>query len=493
MDTGEPVVINDVYNDPILFAVQSTLSLIDIRSIMGFPVVFKDTLIGTLILRTSRREAPFNEREIKFCSVISHLAASPLKNAYLFEILHREKEQEREGRIAAELRSQESKELLETIMEASPVPICVFDKEGKVTDVNQAFLSLSGLDLAREKMLGFNLLENPGSRLLLDFYKKILDGEKPEMELDALPCGKEDSGTYIYQGAPLYDYEKELIGGMLTINDITERKKAEELISGQNKKLSSLNLDLEISSQKALQANKLKTEFLANVTHELRTPLTSIIGFSKLITAQDSLSGETKEFSRIINQQGGKLLEMVDDLLDLSKIEMQSLPFDFSEVTLNKVLREAILSQNSLIVKKKHRVTWNLEEQIPDLWLDSNKILRVFINIINNAIKFTPPGGEITVTTREKDGVVEGIIQDSGQGVRKEDQEIIFDRFRQLDGSSTRKYSGLGLGLDLAKHLVEKMNGNIRVESEPEKGSSFIVSFPVGQMPPDERNDEIDV
>lgn len=115
VETGKSVVINDVYTDPILFSVREILSLIDVKSIMAFPVSFKDTLIGTLILRTARREAPFNEREIRFCEVISHLAAAPLKNAYLFEILHMEKEKELEKRLAAEEESKVTGEMLEII------------------------------------------------------------------------------------------------------------------------------------------------------------------------------------------------------------------------------------------------------------------------------------------------------------------------------------------------------------------------------------------
>ncbi len=115
METGKALIINDVYNDPILFQVRQTLNLIDIKSIMAFPVAFKDSLIGTLILRTSRREEPFNQREVRFCEVISHLAAAPLKNAYLFEILHEEKEKERNGRLVAEGENKASRELLEMI------------------------------------------------------------------------------------------------------------------------------------------------------------------------------------------------------------------------------------------------------------------------------------------------------------------------------------------------------------------------------------------
>lgn len=358
METGEAVIINDVAADPILFQVRDILCMIDVRSIMAFPILFKNALIGTLILRTSRREAPFTEREIKFCGLLSSLAATPLKNAYLFEMIHLEKEKEREGRLAAEETSKVSREMLEII-----------------------------------------------------------------------------------------------------------------------------NKDLVIAKEKAEEGNRLKTEFLANMSHELRTPLTSIIGFSKLIEQQTAFSSEIKEFAEIINKQGGKLLAMINDLLDLSKLEMDTLAFQFSWVNLNSVIQEAVLSLEQQIAEKKHRVVERLGEGIPDLWLDRNQSVKIFSNLISNAVKFTPQEGEIVITTSAKDGVVEATVLDQGIGLKKEDQEIIFYRFRQLDGSPTRRHGGVGLGLDLVKRLVEKMEGKIRLESAPGQGSSFYISFPIFPFP----------
>jgi signal transduction histidine kinase len=259
------------------------------------------------------------------------------------------------------------------------------------------------------------------------------------------------------------------------------RLAAEETSKVSREMLEIINKDLVAAKEKAEEGNRLKTEFLANMSHELRTPLTSIIGFSKLIEQQTASSSEIKEFAEIINKQGGRLLAMINDLLDLSKLEMDTLAFQFSWVNLNSVIQEAVLSLEQQIGEKKHRVVERLEEGIPDLWLDRNQSVKIFSNLISNAVKFAPQEGEIVITTSAKEGVVEATVLDKGIGIKKEDQEIIFDRFRQLDGSPTRRHGGVGLGLDLVKRLVEKMEGKIRLESTPGQGSSFYISFPIAR------------
>ncbi len=262
--TGKPVVINDVYDDPILFSVREVLNLIDIKSIMAFPISFRDTLIGTMILRTSRREEPFNDREIRFCDVISHLAASPLKNAYLFDILHKEKENEKEKRLAAEEKSRTSKELFEMSIEVSPVPVCVFDKQGNITEINNSYLKEWAAGLARENVIGTNILQNAKNRCYLGFYKKILNGEKIRDECDSEPAANKKSKTHIFHGAPIFDAEKKIIGGMFITEDITAHIRTEKKMRKAYDDLTDKTYELErfhkITIGRELDMIKLKQE-----------------------------------------------------------------------------------------------------------------------------------------------------------------------------------------------------------------------------------------
>ena len=240
METGNQIIINDVQKEPVLSSVRDKLNLINIRSIMAFPVIFKDSIIGTLILRTSRREVPFTDREIKICTVVSNLAAAPLKNVYLFETLSQERKQERKARIEAEEKSETSLNLLKLVKESSPVPICVFEKNGNIIDLNSYYLKEFAPGLKRKKVIGTNILKHIRNIDFPDFYKRILNGEKPRKEFESEPSTGDGRRTYLFHGAPLINANNEIIGGLFIANDITERKRMEENLSASEERYRSL-------------------------------------------------------------------------------------------------------------------------------------------------------------------------------------------------------------------------------------------------------------
>jgi PAS domain S-box-containing protein len=210
-----------------------------------------------MILRTSRREDSFNEREIRFCDVISHLAAAPLKNAFLFDILHKEKEQEKEKRVLAEEKNRTSRELFEITTEASPVPICVFDKQGNITYVNGPYLKEWAPGLKRENVIETNILQSTKNNCYLDFYKKILSGEKIKDECDSEPAANGDVKTHIFHGVPIFDAEKKVIGGLFITDEITHHKQLEEDLKEKSKNLEKFQ---KVTVDRELDMIKLKKE-----------------------------------------------------------------------------------------------------------------------------------------------------------------------------------------------------------------------------------------
>mgnify|MGYP000950158659 CR=1 FL=1 len=241
--------------------------------------------------------------------------------------------------------------------------------------------------------------------------------------------------------------------------------------------------ELERRAQELAQANQIKGQFLATISHELRTPMNSIIGFSD--TLLSGLYGDLneKQASRIerIQRNGYSLLTLIDDLLDLSKIDAGRMALNVEQVNVTESIMAVAQSMESQATQQGLEMAFELEEDLPPVRADVQRLRQVITNLLSNAIKFTREGS-ITIRSKrvERNGApfVQIGIADTGIGIYPDDQAIIFDEFRQADGSSTRMFGGTGLGLAITKKLVEMMNGTIWVTSEPDKGSEFTFVLP---------------
>ncbi|MBI3582667.1 MAG: GAF domain-containing protein [Nitrospinae bacterium] len=244
------------------------------------------------------------------------------------------------------------------------------------------------------------------------------------------------------------------------------------------KKVEEKTAELKKKTKEAESANRLKTEFLATVSHELRTPMTSILGFTKLLFDMKDIPKEAMEFIKIIWSQGERLEQLIGDLLDVAQIESGRVGLEISEYNINLIIKEVVALFKPDIMEKGLDLILNLEEESSTAEIDQKRIAQVLWNLLNNAIKYTHRGGEITITSEEKGDEIHVAVSDTGIGIKKEDYEIIFDRFRQLDSSLTREFGGVGLGLSISKYFVEVHGGSIWVESEFGKGSTFTFSIP---------------
>lgn len=239
-------------------------------------------------------------------------------------------------------------------------------------------------------------------------------------------------------------------------------------------KLGKANQDLQ-------EANRLKSEFLANMSHELRTPLNSIIGFSELML--DRIPGELNtdqdQCLSDILESGQHLLSLINDILDIAKIESGKAELNLEFFNLPQLFGRIEHTVASLISQKNQLLEVSLDERIEEIYADGRKVKQILLNLVSNAIKFTPEGGTIRIEAQQKDNHYLIRVRDTGIGLKKDEFDIIFDEFRQADGSCTRQYEGTGLGLALAKRFVEMHNGKIWVESEMSKGSCFSFTLPV--------------
>jgi signal transduction histidine kinase/ActR/RegA family two-component response regulator len=258
----------------------------------------------------------------------------------------------------------------------------------------------------------------------------------------------------------------------------------ERKVRERTDELEILNQKLKESNAELIRANNLKSEFLANMSHELRTPLNAIIGFSELLMEQSThpLLGDQREYVVDILSSGRHLLELINDILDLSKIEAGKMRLCLDEIDLEEVVEEAMMTLKVEASRKEIRLEACLDGSLAGVVADRGKIKQILTNLLSNAVKFTPAGGRVELSALQKDGFLEVSVEDSGIGIRPEDQDRIFAAFIQVDGSYARKYQGTGLGLTLVKRFVEMHGGEISVHSAVGKGSVFTFRIPLAPL-----------
>ncbi len=231
-------------------------------------------------------------------------------------------------------------------------------------------------------------------------------------------------------------------------------------------------------------ANRHKSEFLANMSHELRTPLNAIIGFSEVLKERifGELNDKQAEYIDDIHTSGHHLLSLINDILDLSKIEAGRMDLELSDFDLRAALQSALTLVRERATRHGVALSLEMTDGIGVIVADERKVRQVVLNLLSNAVKFTPEGGQVALRARPADGAVEVSVADTGIGIATKDQAAVFEEFRQV-GDSALKHEGTGLGLALAKRFVELHGGTIRVESAPGKGTTFTFSIPKAPAP----------
>jgi PAS domain S-box-containing protein len=315
-------------------------------------------------------------------------------------------------------------------------------------------------------------------------------GTKPQAELDiAAESGRfEDEGWRVRKDGSKFwakvlitairDGEDKLVGFAKVTRDLTERRKAKQLEELEARQRS---LELEAENHRMQEANRLKSEFLANMSHELRTPLNAIIGFAELMHKGKvgKVSDDHREYLGDILNSSRHLLKIINDVLDLAKVESGKIELRPEPVEIGKVIAEVTDILRGLASSKRIRIETKVAPSISSAVLDPSKLKQVLYNYLSNALKFTPERGLVTIrVTPEAEDRIRLEIEDTGIGIRPEDTGRLFVEFQQLDAGMAKKYAGTGLGLALTKRIVEAQDGQVGVRSELGKGSTFWAVLP---------------
>lgn len=281
----------------------------------------------------------------------------------------------------------------------------------------------------------------------------------------------------LVQGSAKYDESgrAHTIAGVML--DITERKLAEEV----REEL----LESEKKARAAAEtANRLKDDFLATVSHELRTPLNAILGWTNLLTSGRLNAEDTARALQTVQRNAKNQAEIIEDLLDVSRILSGKLNLQMKSVDPLELVKTAVESLKPAADAKQIRLMQTIENGVAPISGDAGRLQQVIWNLLSNAVKFTPEGGEIEIKVGRAldDENLEIVVRDTGSGIKPEFLPLVFDRFLQADGSTTRAHGGLGLGLAIVRHLVELHNGTVLAESEGEgRGATFTLRFPLAQ------------
>jgi PAS domain S-box-containing protein len=371
---------------------------------------------------------------------------------------------------------------LRRVVEGSAQGVIVRTKSD-VLFTNDAFAHLMGFPSTREmsahtdaETLAGRNPDNTGAihpddrALITEHIRRRLAGEETVSRYEFRLQRPDGTIVWVDTAAALVHWDGQP-ASLSWLSDISRRKRMEE--------------ELIKSKEAAEFANRTKTEFLANMSHELRTPLNAIIGFAEVIKDQMfGPVGQSKyaDYAKDIHSSGRHLLAVINDILDLSKLEAGKLELRESEVSLNRVAEECMTLVRDRAGKNNVRLVGEFDPLAPPLLCDERALKQVLLNFLSNAVKFTPAGGQVTLAIRR---VVDGVavsVTDTGIGMSKDEIEVALTAFGQIDSKLARRHHGTGLGVPIAKSLIELHGGTLTVESTPKVGTTMIATFPASRI-----------
>jgi len=429
-----PVVLKKAEEDP---RFEPFLKGVGFNSMIAVPLYASASVIGVLTC-FSRQEEAFDDEAARLLLTLASEAAVALEKASLYRTIL------------------EDKTKIEAIINSLTDGLMVIDREANLVLANPSILRLMQWspddyqkplpELLERAEYDIEFKESPYRESL---ERVLVEGESLK---DEMTLGSQPPTIFQVFWVPLKDGDGRTSGAVILLHDITD----------------------------FIELDRMKSDFISIVSHELKTPLTSIKGFLRLLTAErvGPITDKQRHYLEIVERQSESLTTLIEDLLDLSKIEAGIIEVRHDPVSLADVVNGVIQQLDNLAREKDISLSVQIPGDLPNVRGDGDRLSQVFMNLIHNAVKFTPPGGrvEIKATPTSKNCLVK--VADNGIGISQQDLKRIFQKFYQVDSSSTRQQSGTGLGLAITRQLVAALDGEIRVSSVKGKGTTFSLTFP---------------
>ncbi|MBN2017749.1 MAG: transporter substrate-binding domain-containing protein [Candidatus Cloacimonetes bacterium] len=375
----------------------------------------------------------------------------------------------------------------QTTFDSSNDAIWILDTDQRILQVNESALRI--FETTKDKLVNTfccQAIHNSKNPIPDCPFVRMTKSKKREVKELKLPKER----WVLVTVDPIFDNQHNIVGAVHNVRDISERKKIEhelelyreqleEIVKTRTEDLERKTKELEKANIDLQEADRLKSIFLASMSHELRTPLNSIIGFTGILLMGmvGELSDEQKTQLKIVKSSANHLLELINDILDISKIEAGKVELHKEAFMMNDIITEVLDTFKHSADDKGLELKRHLGENI-EVYTDMRRFKQVIFNLVGNAVKFTDKG-TVSVTTELKDNrEVDIIVKDTGIGIKNEDMGKLFEPFQQIDSELTKKREGTGLGLHLTKKIMNLLNGKIHVESTPDEGTTFIITFP---------------
>ncbi len=388
-------------------------------------------------------------------------------------------------------KNEEQIKKLSQAVEQSPNPVVITDIKGNIEYVNLKFAEITGYSFDEVKGQNPRILKSGGK--LPEEYKELWDTITKGKIWYGEFHNKKKNGDLYWEDAtigPIKNIKGEITHFIALKEDITKRKQVEEELNEEraslSRKVQERTVDLRRANAELAKVAKMKDEFLASMSHELRTPLNAVLGLSEAL--QEEVYGEMNQKQhkslKSIEDSGRHLLSLINDILDIAKIEAGKVNLEINQVPIEGVCQASLRLVKQTALKKNIQLISNIKTSLLTFGADERRLKQILANLLSNAVKFTLEGGEVGIEVAD-DVDKERInftVWDTGIGIAKESIDKLFQPFVQIDSSLTREFSGTGLGLSLVKHLTELHGGSITLESEPGEGSRFTITLPVREI-----------